>query len=194
MKTLKGEYDNRQSPLVIKKDGDTLTGKAAANALIAQYKAVKDIVLSAKRKQEIKQAMQDNENQISEPIDHYLNIKVAMMEFEKALAQLNTKQAPGPDKVSIYMLKHLGPQAKKKLLQLFKASWKTSNIPKIWKKATMIPILKRGKCKTEAESYRPISLTFCICKLMERIIITRLNMAVRKKKKKQGPYAGTSRL
>ena len=149
MKILNGEY-NRQSSLVIEKDVDTLTGKTAANALIAQYKTVRDKELSAKRKQEINQAMQDNKNQVLEPTDSCLNIKLTMMEFEKALAQVKTKQASGPDKVSNGMLRHLGPQAKKKLLQLFNA--KTSNIQNIWKKkATMIPILKSGKCKTKAE-------------------------------------------
>ena len=40
----------------------------------------------------------------------------------------------------------------------------------------MIPIHvpKRGKDKSQAESYRPISLTSCVGKLMERLINTRL--------------------
>ena len=38
----------------------------------------------------------------------------------------------------------------------------------------MIPIYKKGKAKTEASSYRPISLPSCIVKVLERIINTRL--------------------
>ena len=38
----------------------------------------------------------------------------------------------------------------------------------------MIPIHKKGKSKTEATSYRPISLTSCVVKLLERIINARL--------------------
>ena len=38
----------------------------------------------------------------------------------------------------------------------------------------MIPMHKPGKAKTEATSYRPISLTSCMVKLLERIINTRL--------------------
>ena len=38
----------------------------------------------------------------------------------------------------------------------------------------MIPIHKLGIDKTEATSYRPISLTSCMVKLLERIINTRL--------------------
>ena len=47
----------------------------------------------------------------------------------------------------------------------------------IWKKinlAVIIPIPKPGKDKTEATNYRPIALTGCICKTMERLINDRL--------------------
>ena len=46
----------------------------------------------------------------------------------------------------------------------------------------MIPILKRGKDKSKAESYRPISLTSCVGKLMERLINTRLMWHLEEKK------------
>ena len=130
-----------------------LDGKAAANALISHYPSVGNIELPEERKQEINQANRDNENPLSEPIDCCLDSKLTMLELEKGLAQLKNKQAPGPDRVSNDMLKHLGPQAKKKFLQLFNASWKNSNIPKTWKKAITIPILKCVKCRTKAESY-----------------------------------------
>ena len=90
-----------------------LGGKAAANALISHYKSVGNIELPEERIQEINQANRDNENPVSEPIDSCLDSKLTMLELEKALAQLKNKQAPGPDKASNDMLKHLGPQAKK---------------------------------------------------------------------------------
>ena len=40
----------------------------------------------------------------------------------------------------------------------------------------MITIHKPGKAKTEATSYRPISLTGCMVKLLEQIINTRLKL------------------
>ena len=73
--------------------------------------------------------------------------KLTMLELEKALAQVKNKQAPGLDKVSNDMLKHLGPQAKKKLLQLFHASWKTSNIPKHRKKPSRSQSLNVGSAE-----------------------------------------------
>ena len=171
-----------------------LGGKAAANALISNHKSVVNIELPEERIQEINQANRDNENPVSEPIDSCLDSKLTMLELEKALAQLKNKQAPGPDKVSNDMLKHLGPQAKKKLLQLFNASWKTSNIPKTWKKAIAIPILKCGKCRTKAESYRPISLTSSVCKLMKRIVNARLMWLLEKDKLLMPEQAGFRQL
>ena len=40
----------------------------------------------------------------------------------------------------------------------------------MWKKSIQIPIHRSGKPKNMPESYRPMSLTSCLCKLMERIL------------------------
>ena len=72
------------------------------------------------------------------------------------------------------MLCKLGIQARKKLLQLYNASWKSEHIPKMWKKAIQIPIHKSRKTRNMPESYHPISVTSCPCKLMERILNHRL--------------------
>ena len=46
----------------------------------------------------------------------------------------------------------------------------------------MIPVHKKSKDKSKAESYRPISLTRCVGKLMERLINTRLMWHLEDKK------------
>ncbi|KAK7093030.1 hypothetical protein V1264_008689 [Littorina saxatilis] len=74
------------------------------------------------------------------------------------------------------MLQHLGNTALQKLLDIYNLSWKQGQVPQCWREATMIPILKRGKNKSKAQSYRPISLTSCVCKTMERIINQRLQL------------------
>ena len=72
------------------------------------------------------------------------------------------------------MLKHLGPIAKTKLLEIFNNTWQKEQVPQIWREANMMPVHKAGKKRNDAKSYRPISLTSCIGKVMERIINTRL--------------------
>ena len=47
-------------------------------------------------------------------------------------------------------------------------------MPPEWKHATVISIVNPGKDASKPESYRPLSLTSCLCKVMERMINTRL--------------------
>ena len=71
------------------------------------------------------------------------------------------------------MIKSLGCRALNKLLEIYNISWKTE-VPQIWREAIMVPIPKNGKERGNAGSYRPISLTSCLCKTMERIINHRM--------------------
>ena len=54
----------------------------------------------------------------------------------------------------------------------------------------MIPIHNEGIAKTEASSYRPISLTSCIVKVLERIINTRLKWFLESKNLLASEQAG----
>ena len=73
------------------------------------------------------------------------------------------------------MLTQLDETAKKYLITIFNRFWQAAYIPKQWRHAIIIPIPKPGKPHDIAENYRPISLTSCICKTMERIVNTRLS-------------------
>ena len=55
------------------------------------------------------------------------------------------KKAPGKGGVTDEMIKHLGPLAMKKLLELYNSSWKSGVFPTAWKEAIIIPILRKGK-------------------------------------------------
>ena len=60
------------------------------------------------------------------------------------------------------------------LLSLFDRSWSSHTFPSSWKPSTIIPIHKRGKPTSSQSSFRPISLTSCIYKLFELLILSRL--------------------
>ena len=51
---------------------------------------------------------------------------------------------------------------------------KNSKPPESWKLVTIILIPKPGKNNLYASNYRPISLTSCLCKTMERMVNKRL--------------------
>ena len=82
--------------------------------------------------------------------------------------------ATGPDDIHYQILKHLPDNALKTLLNILNDIWITGKFPKDWSKAMIIPIPKPNKDHTEATNYRPIALTSCLCKTMERMINDRL--------------------
>ncbi|KAK2707171.1 hypothetical protein QYM36_015003, partial [Artemia franciscana] len=90
-------------------------------------------------------------------------------ELETAIKKIRPG-APGPDQIHNLMLKNLPEEGKNILLILFNKSIKEGYTPKEWRKTTIIPIPKTGKDPSNPDSYRPISLPSCLCKLMEHLI------------------------
>ena len=72
------------------------------------------------------------------------------------------------------MLKHLPLSGMDFLLHIFNLSWSLHFFPSIWKTSSIIPIHRMGKPLDSPASFRPISLTSCVSKLFERIILSRL--------------------
>ena len=82
--------------------------------------------------------------------------------------------AVGPDEIHYEFLKQLPSCSLDFLLQAFNEVWVSGKFPTSWKQATIIPIPKPGKDNTDPSNYRPIALTSCLCKTLERMINTRL--------------------
>ena len=82
--------------------------------------------------------------------------------------------AEGPDKIHYQLLKHLPPESLSLLLDIYNYIWRTGDFPQCWSEATVIPIPKPGKDHSDPNNYRPISLTSCVCKTLERMINDRL--------------------
>ena len=60
------------------------------------------------------------------------------------------------------------------LLAALNEIWESSKFPDSWRVATIIPIPKPGKNSLSPSNYRPIALTSCLCKTMERMVNKRL--------------------
>lgn len=72
------------------------------------------------------------------------------------------------------MLKHLNNNAKHYILRLYNRIFAEHVYPSEWKKAMIIPIIKKRNQPTNPNNYRPISLTNCMSKVFERMINFRL--------------------
>ena len=73
------------------------------------------------------------------------------------------------------MIRKLGPNAKGIILHMFNAVWRGEPITQAWRTTVIIPLLKEGKDPEDPGSYRPISHTDFLGKLLEKIIADRLS-------------------
>jgi len=121
--------------------------------------------------------------------DMKLNRDFDLSELDSAIQKLKCS-TPGPDEIPAQVIKQLNEIGKKKLLIDINNIWNTSQIPKIWRTATVIPILKPGKNAQDPNSYRPISLTSCLAKTMERLILARMLAHINKANKFHKEQAG----
>ncbi|KAG0421412.1 hypothetical protein HPB47_002672 [Ixodes persulcatus] len=95
-------------------------------------------------------------------------------EARGAILGLRTNSVPGPDGVTNKMLRNLDDDSIEALTKYMNKCWKDGKIPTQWKTAKVIMIPKPGK-KLQLDTLRPISLTSCVGKLMEHIVLNRLN-------------------
>ena len=88
--------------------------------------------------------------------------------------------APGDDTISYEMLRYLPVTSQKVILAMYNQIWESGTIPADWKNAVVNPILKPGRQPNEASSYRSISITSTLCKIMKKLVTIRLTYFVEK--------------
>ena len=106
--------------------------------------------------------------------DHGFDAEFSMIEFSLALLSCNNS-APGSDSIKFNLLKKLPDSAKRRLLNLFNKCVALNIVPQEWRQVRVIAIRKPGKPASDHNSYRPISMLPCIRKLLEKMILCRLD-------------------
>jgi len=98
----------------------------------------------------------------------------SMVELSLALLSCNNT-APGSDGVKFNLLKNLPDPAKRRLLNLFNKFLELNIVPHDWRQVKVIAIQKPNKPASDHNSYRPIAMLSCIRKLLEKMILHRLD-------------------
>ena len=147
-----------------KKDiADTLGEAFSTNSANRNYS--KEFQNYQEQQEKIKLNFKSKNNEYNNPFN--------LDELKDAISKSHDT-ATGPDKIHYQMLKHLPLKSLQTLLDIFNNMWETGKFPESWELATIIPIPKPGKDHTEPTNYRPIALTSCLCKTLERMINARL--------------------
>ena len=148
-KTLNEEQPSR-GRTVLETNDSLVSGRKAANIFATMYQERSIVSIPSERRKKIRQ---DTKAESSKHISEDSMVQdLTLQDLNYAIGSLQTKKAPGPDGINNDMLKQLGPATKKTLLSIFNSSWNEGVIPTAWKLAHIIPVHKKGKCKTHPES------------------------------------------
>lgn len=103
-----------------------------------------------------------------------------MEEFKLALSSCKLSSSPGSDNIPYAFIVNLSEEALEILLGCYNMIWCNLDepFPQTWKLVTVKPFLKPRKPKFDLSSYRPISLTSCPGKILEKMVNLRLQWLV----------------
>ena len=131
----------------------TLTGKNSikkvcplspnliAKQVVKNGKSInQDKPFSRKVSKSIKQLAQSESEE-----NKYLGDPISLIELTDALKKLKTGKAPGPDGIHNEFLMHSGKKLLIWLTDFINVAFATRTIPKMWRRARVIAILKPGK-------------------------------------------------
>lgn len=96
-------------------------------------------------------------------------------EIVQIIRQRNNKKSPGEDQIPNIVLKNLSKKCIIALTIFINHILMTSHFPQVWKTAKVLAFPKPGKYQGNVSSYRPISLLSNISKIIEKVILIRLN-------------------
>lgn len=104
--------------------------------------------------------------------DDSYNRPFTLQELRSALEACEDT-SPGADGIHYAMLKNMSDLQLGLLLNFYNYLWLNDLFPDAWREAVVLPFVKPGKAPGCVASFRPIQLTSCLCKLLERMVHNR---------------------
>jgi hypothetical protein len=98
-------------------------------------------------------------------------------EIDRIIKSLKSKKSSGPDKISSFFFKQIGPSIAYPLSIIINKSLVNGVIPDNLKLAKIIPIYK-AKERDQFTNYRPVSLLSSFSKHLEKVVLKRTNSFV----------------
>lgn len=154
--------------------GDLITDpEQVANILASHFESVSSNNSYSQQFLLIKQTSELNELNFSTKTDLMYNSPITLREVKGVLKQCK-KTAPGQDQITCEMIRNSNANSLVYLKDIYNQIWSNNSYPSQWHCAIILPFAKPNKPVTDASSYRPIALTSCIGKLLEKITNIRL--------------------
>ena len=182
VKSLNNNSQSESIPELKIKDGSARTNMEKANTFAKHFSNVSSNTNYSNRFKRHKSKFEkENENIYRHRTNNtsVLNVPFKMSEFKKALKRCKNT-SPGKDGLCYEMFRHMSANSQMFVLKYFNRIWEKGFVPTAWTHAIVVPILKPNKSKSDPVSYRPIALTSNFSKLLERMIVFRVNWYMEK--------------
>ena len=145
--------------------------KADQHVNVTPNQVAHQLILNGKvpnrqRQSNIKRCGQEN---------HDFDDDFTIVELQNSLKHLKNGKAAGLDEILTEEIKNFGPVTTQCVMSLLNACTRTRRLPRLWRQARVVAILKPGKDPSSPKSFRPISLLSHLYKLYERLILNRLS-------------------
>ena len=100
---------------------------------------------------------------------------ITVTEVISVIKDLKRNKAPSHDSIQNEHIIHGGRKLAIALTQLLNRILQTESSPDSWRHSIIVPLYKsKGKDKSDPNSYRPVSLTPCLSKVFEKILLERV--------------------
>ena len=173
VKKISGKFNYNASPILEGENNETINDpKEVANRFAEYFANVTDYIEQNPRFNRYKLINQRSIINMEGEGGEY-NKEITEKELNYAI-QSTTRTSPGFDEITYQMIKSSHKSARILLLKLYNKIFRDRVYPRAWNIAIVIPFLKKGKDPLQPDSYRPISLTSCLSKIMKKIINVRL--------------------
>jgi len=171
VKKINGKYTGMKRPIL--KEGNVLiTGAREVANKLGDY--ISNISKGCQSNQFLhtKREQERNPTTFDEDNNETYNNLFTQAELDNAL-KMSNNTAPGQDQICYSMIRNLPDVTMQYLLDLYNSIWSKRVFPSKWRMAIVLPFQKPGKDPADMANYRPIALTSCICKLLERMVNVR---------------------
>jgi hypothetical protein len=109
-------------------------------------------------------------------------VKFKMKHLKYVIKKMNNKTSIDAFGISNLLLKKTPPAFRGLLLTMFNRCLEENFIPTVWKESIIKMIEKKADDRTDPKNYRPISITSCLMRLLERLILLRLEQHLKENK------------
>ena len=173
IRKMKGKYKSHRTPCIQHNNTLITNPEAVANKFADHYSEISSVGNYSQHFQTIRQNELRQRLDFTTAEEHYYNTDFTETEFNYTLKNCS-QSAPGDDGITYRLISRSHPTAHQLLLNIYNKIWNIQQYPAPLRHANILSFLKPDKPETDISSYRPIALTSCIGKLMEKMVNFRL--------------------